>query len=286
MGVLENAPGPSPWYLRRGNPLVPRFKWEAAGESGQTAGAMVLAGHDGAVLILDFHNYVVLLDSDTLLVWHQRGVETGPTAPVVLRIFRLSELRPLEEDLETLCGSMRHAEAPFASSVLPLCEFPIPTDVAGAQRVLTFLEQLHRLSELLILCHSSGVEESPPGERSNLALLIARPSDGTYQLFPQDWFNFAKLDYTFQGVTRVARDARTGRIHGEGVRIAPFVLDDTLRHTLSARRLKVEHAVDALGRWLQRRGRLVCDWMVRGSRAAAALRPWTWRRRSRHDGRM
>ena len=64
MGVLENAPGPSPWYLRRGNPppLVPGFKWEAAGETGQTAGAMVLAGPDGAVLILDFHNYVVLLD--------------------------------------------------------------------------------------------------------------------------------------------------------------------------------------------------------------------------------
>src|ERR671911_2641987 len=66
MGVLENALGPSPWYLRRGNPLVPGFKWEAAGESGQTAGAMVLAGRDGAVLILDFHNYVVLLDADTL----------------------------------------------------------------------------------------------------------------------------------------------------------------------------------------------------------------------------
>jgi hypothetical protein len=259
MSVLENAQGPSPWYLRRGNPppLVPGFKWKAAGESGQTAGATVLAGPDGAVLILDFHNYVLLLDPGTLLVWHQPSVETGSTAPVVLRIFRLLELRPLEGDLETLCGSMRRAGVPFASSVPPLCEFLIPTDVAGPQRDLTFPEQLHTLSELLILCHSSGVEESPTGERSNLALLIARPSDGTYQLFPQDWFNFAKLDYTFQGVTHVARDARTGRIHGKGVRIEPFVLDRTLRRTLSARRLAVEDAADAVGRWLKRRGRRV-----------------------------
>jgi hypothetical protein len=277
MGVLENAPGPSPWYLRRGNPppLVPGFKWEAAGETGQTAGAMVLAGPDGAVLILDFHNYVVLLDPGTLLVWHQPSVETGPTAPVVLRIFRLLELRPLEGDLETLCGSMRRGGVPFTSSVAPLCEFFIPTDVAGPQRDLTFPEQLRTLSELLILCHSSGVEESPTGDRSNLALLIARPSAGTYQLFPQDWFNYAKLDYTFQGVTRIARDAHTGRIHGEGVRIEPFVLDDTLRNTLSAPRLAVEHAADAVGRWLRLRGRRVCNRIVEASRRAAAFRPWT-----------
>jgi hypothetical protein len=39
-------------------------------------------------------------DPDTLLVWHQRSVPTGPTAPVCLRGFRLSDLEPLEGDLE------------------------------------------------------------------------------------------------------------------------------------------------------------------------------------------
>jgi len=82
------------------------------------------------------------------------------------------------------------------------------------------------------LCHSSAVEESPPVDRSNLALLVAHPREGTYELFPQDWFNSARLDYGYQGVTRVARDPRTGRIHGEGTRISPFVLDDTLQNRL------------------------------------------------------
>jgi hypothetical protein len=83
----------------------------------------------------------------------------------------------------------------------------------------------------VILCHSSGVEHSPVADSSNLALLVARPADGSYEHFPQDWFNHGGLDYTYQGVTRVARDPATGRIHGEGVRIDTFVLDDTLRNT-------------------------------------------------------
>ena len=83
----------------------------------------------------------------------------------------------------------------------------------------------------MILCHSSAVEATPTSELNNLALLVARLSAGTYELFPQDWFNSANLD-GYQWVTRVARDPQTGRIHGDGIRISPFVLDDTLRNAL------------------------------------------------------
>ena len=108
-----------------------RFTWGAAGESSQTAGATVLSGREGPVLILDFHNYVMLIDPDTLLVWHQRHVEPGPSARVVLRIFPVADLRRLEGELEELCGSMRRSGAPFISFSSPLCEFPVPTSDAG-----------------------------------------------------------------------------------------------------------------------------------------------------------
>ena len=192
---------------------------------------MVLSSARGKLLILDFHNYVLPLDPDTLLVWHQCSVPTGPTAPVCLRVFRLPDLRPLEGDLEDLGATMRRAETPFAALGGPSCAHDIPTTVAGQRITQRFPEPLSRCQELLILCHSSGVEDSPAADRSNLALLVARPGDGSYELFPQDWFNHAGLDYTYQGVTRVARDPATGRILGDGVRIDPFVLDDTLRNT-------------------------------------------------------
>ena len=231
MTALENAPGPSPWYLRRPGARIPGFEWIDAGQSSHTAGLIVLSSAHGNLLILDFQNYVVPLDPDTLLVWHQRPVPTGPTAPVCLRVFRIAELPPIEGDLEELGASMRRANASFAASTDPLCECDIPTTVVSQRITQRFPEPLSRCQELLILCHSSGVDDSSVADRSNLALLVAHPSDGRYQLFPQDWFNHAGLDYSYQGVTRVARDPATGRIHGEGVRIDPFVLDDTLRNT-------------------------------------------------------
>ena len=225
--VLANAPGPSPYY-RGGGPQIPGFTWSAG--AGETTGAAILSSGDGAVLVLDFYNYALLAGPDALLVWHLAPVDSGPTAPVVLRLFALSNLEPLKGDLGTLCASMRQAKLPLVSASGPLCEFPMPTTVASECEKVTFPEQVAHLEELLILCHSSAVEESPPAKRSNLALLVARPRDGTYNLVPQDWFNFAKLDYSYQGVKRVARNPATGEVHGDGVRIEPFVLDPTLRN--------------------------------------------------------
>jgi len=232
VNTLENAPGPSPWYFRDRDPFVSQFEWVPAGDSSKTAGVVILSGRNGAVLLLDFHNYLISLDTDTLLVWHQEHVESGPTNPVVLRIFRISEFRPLEGTAENLCSAMRSAKSSYKSSCPPLYECRIPTHVSIEQQELTFPQPLRHIDELLILCHSSAVAESPDWRSNNLALLIARPSANNFQLLPQDWFNSASFDFMYQWVTRVARDPRTGRIHGEGVRINSFVLDETLRNIL------------------------------------------------------
>ena len=228
---LGQAPGPSPWYLRWTPPAVHGFSWIDGAASKQAVGAFVLSGSAGSVLILDFHNYVLPLDRDTLLVWHQRAGESGLTPPVVLRVFFLPDLLPLQGALEDLCASMRNAQSPFRSASPPVCEFPLPTTVAGVRQPLTFPDQLRQVPELLILCASSGAEPRVTGDRNNLGLLVASPRDGWFQIHPQDWFNRGGFDYSYEWVTRVARDPRTGRIHGEGIRIQPFVLDETLRKT-------------------------------------------------------
>lgn len=230
--LLARAPGPTPWYLQSA-PAVPGFAWARAGESGDTAGAVVLRTHGEVVLVLDFHNYVLLIEPDTLLVWHQPYDESSvATLPVVLRTFALGGLRPMTGDLAELCREMRRSKAPFASSDPPAWQVSVSTTVAGRRQDLSLPEPLRSVAELLILCHSSAVKTGPPPDRSNLALMVISPRDGWYELFPQDWFNSAGLDYGYQWVTRVARDPRTGRIHGEGIRIDPFVLDETLRHVL------------------------------------------------------
>ena len=73
------------------------------------------------------------------------------------------------------------------------------------------------------------MEPNPSWERADLALMVACPRECTVQLYGQDWFNGGGLDYGYQWVTRVARDPKTGKVRGEGIRISPFVLDTSLR---------------------------------------------------------
>ena len=73
------------------------------------------------------------------------------------------------------------------------------------------------------------IEPGPKSGRGNLALMHLNPVQGTLQLYPQDWFNDAPIDFGYQWVTRVARDPKTGRIHGDGIRIDPFTLDMSMR---------------------------------------------------------
>ena len=80
-----------------------------------------------------------------------------------------------------------------------------------------------------MLTHSTAAgEQSNYHDAMSLRLWIVRPRDGTIDVVPQDWFNHGDYDFGYQWVTRVAREPG-GRIVGEGIRIGPFVLNESGR---------------------------------------------------------
>lgn len=101
--LLDTVPGPSPWYLRKLGPAARGYKWVAAAEGGVNSGITLLRGQSGTVMVIDFYNYVSALSASSLLIWHQRHVEGGTTAPVVLRGYGLEQLLPLKSATEELC---------------------------------------------------------------------------------------------------------------------------------------------------------------------------------------
>ena len=110
-----------------------------------------------------------------------------------------------------------------------LFECSLPTVIIDEQIEVSFAEQLKQSQEFLILCSSSAILPGPQSGHGNLALMVANPVQGSIRLYPQDSFNDGQEDLGYQWVTRVAREPRTGRIWGDGIRINPFILDDTLR---------------------------------------------------------
>jgi hypothetical protein len=227
--LFEGVPGPSPWYLPIGGEVLPGFRWHSPGDRARSSGKTLLVGSEGPVAVLGFYNYVVRLNDATLLLWRQPEVNAGPTAPVVLTLLKPHTLSVLTGDLDALFERMDERGEPLLVAGQPSSRCLIPTSGPGPNATIRFPSEMRQLTELLILCRSSIANETPSWQRFDLALLVAHPSRSSVHIYPQDWFNDGTHDYGYQWVTRVARNVKTGHVHGEGIRISPFVLDDSLR---------------------------------------------------------
>jgi hypothetical protein len=237
--LFDGIPGPTPWYVRPGTTTVEGFAWQQkqglawnhAKEPFQMRGKTLLVGATGTVAVFDFCNWIMQLDDSTLLAWNQ-----GKAPSVRLVVFRPSLLPPFETDLENIERKMAASGSLMELAGQPLASCALSTATIEQDVVAEFPQELRHLEEVLILCHSPAIQ-GVPGMKADLALLIAKPSQGVFRLYPQDWFNAADLDFGYQWVTRVARNPRTGRIHGEGIRIAPFELDESLRRLVDGCRV-------------------------------------------------
>ena len=149
--TLEAAPGPSPWYLRNEENILPGYSWRSAGDGAASSGKTLLVGQSGPVAVLNFYNYVMPLDTQTLLVWHQRHVESGPTAPVLLTILRPSLLPPLSNDLELTYQRMNEQQTSFHIAGETTSQSSIPTSVSLDQGNVAFPPEVKQIEELLIL---------------------------------------------------------------------------------------------------------------------------------------
>jgi hypothetical protein len=227
---FNGVPGPTPWYPTPGDLAVEGFHWE------RSSGRTLLVGNAGVVAVLNYYNYVMRLDSSTLLIWNQRNETDYQGAPPVhLVVIQPGLLPPFGDNLKGAVSQMQRADTVrLALTDPPSVSMYFNTGVIGENLSAVFPSELQAIEELLILCNSSAISARDDGINANLALLVAKPNQSSYQLFPQDWFNSSDSDFGFQWVTRVARDPQTGRVRGEGFRIDPFELDDTLRKVARA----------------------------------------------------
>jgi hypothetical protein len=232
--LFDWVPGPSPWYFSSDTPATKGFRWQRAGDKSPAAGKTLLIGNRGPVAVLNVYNYAMILDESTILIWHQsrNSNDASPTPPVRVFVIEPNRLSPFGEDLSTLYERMYVQKEQLALGGSPLALMSLSTTNIEDETSIKFAAQLESLDELLILCQSSGIRSEPAWDLGNLALLVANPKQSKYRLYPQDWFNAGGLDYGYQWVTRVVRNNQTGQIHGQGIRINPFILDDSLRGIL------------------------------------------------------
>jgi hypothetical protein len=231
--ILRATPGPSPWYLCGRGPIIKTefgaTSWESAGDGPITSGKTVLKGGRQNLAILDFQYWVSSFDKKLILAWHQpyEAEKWRQTNPLTIHVFDPNLFSPFDL-VEKTCQSMKAEKQTIFHQGGEVLSFEIPTNVANEVRSLSFPEPISKIEELLIPCHSSGISYEK-GNCQNFGLLIARPSQGNFEIIPQDWFNTGNLDFGYQWVTQFARHPQTERVIGGGIRISNFLLSSNLR---------------------------------------------------------
>jgi len=229
--ALTKVPGPSPWYLYKMGPKI-RTKygitsWKYAGRSENKCGKFILKAGNNNLAVFNFYNYVCHLKDSLLLVWNQPRTDKGTTNPIILKIFDCNKFIPID-NLENIYPEMKEKEILIYHKNGVQDKFEIPTTNIDKSLKLYIPDSLREMDEILILAHSSALA-GWTWDRNNLCLLSLKPKTGTCDFYPQDWFNNGGYDYGYEWVTHVAREPKSQKICGAGVRIKSFILDRTNR---------------------------------------------------------
>lgn len=228
--IIDAATGPSPWDLRANGPkFMTKYgitHWEDAGKKEPKVGKVILKAGDENLAIFDFHHYVIHLKDSLFLVWNQKTSKQGPSKPVNFLVFDCNLLEPIE-NIEKACKEMVEQKMGIYHIGGLVSQVDLPTTNIDSFE-MKFPEYFDNIDELLVLIHSSALGDFS-WEQDNLCIVSITPRNGICVFYPQDWFNTGKYDYGYQWVPKVARDPKTRKIIGQGIRIRDFVLDDTNR---------------------------------------------------------
>lgn len=231
--VLRQAAGPAPWYIRAFPPNFEGFAWEDSCEV-TDIGAMMLRKLDGSIVaIVGMYCYVLAANQDCFLIWYQ-GYDSEARNHRKQITFEFGSVRELQvlSDVPIALNRIKEKDEYLVLDDRTTSKFLFSTDLDPGTNRVDFPIWLKFTDELLLWGHcTSGTFKPQIGTNNNLCLVILRPKAGTAEIIPQDWFNNSEtLDFGYQWVTRVARDPGSQRVYGEGIRLASFVLDDSLRN--------------------------------------------------------
>jgi hypothetical protein len=229
--VLRTAPGPAPWYPRVYSQGISAVSWKEPTDIDPGAGAMLLARSDsGVIAIVGMYSYALEIDENRLVVWYQRFDRQSEdhSKTIDFHFLDINNLKVIENVPNTL-REMK-AKGKYLVTTPGSSPFSVPTDLEPGKHKFEYSPEFVQVQELLIWGHSTAKQFRTQSKNTpSLCLFILKPLVETLEIIPQDWFNHSRLDFGYQWVTRVAREPKSGKIYGGGIRISHFVLDDSLQ---------------------------------------------------------
>jgi hypothetical protein len=232
--TLDSAPYLFPWYVSPHNPQLFRngieLEWTYREKIGdEYVGVITLDDSKNAFGIFRIYNYVFPSnDRSAICVWSKKQTDNKAAKALRLELYRLNDLTEIVDLNDRILSINSADDREYFFEVPPCSSVEIWLDRSDGPSAITFPVEFKSLDDFIAVVEIDNLYQDPAYHGT--ALLEIMPNQGLVQLHPQDWFNQDnEMDFGYQWITRAARDTKTGRIVGEGIRIGRFELDDSDR---------------------------------------------------------
>jgi hypothetical protein len=231
---LRSAPYLFPWYVSPHEPQLFRngieLEWNYVEKiDDEYVGVITLNDSKNAYGIFRIYNCIFPSNDGTqICVWSKKRVDQVAANSFRIDLYRLNDLAEIP-DLDNRILSINSAdEIEYYFDGRPTSSVDVVLDRSDVPFTVTFSDEFKVFDDFIAVVEIENLYDNQSFHGT--ALLEIMPYRGFAQLHPQDWFNQdGQMDFGYQWITRAARNAATGRIVGDGIRIGRFELDESDR---------------------------------------------------------
>ncbi len=225
LSVLEKCSAEGPMRPgRRSRPRLMLKESELTWDSSQRE-VTLLRGSDGAILLVMHYSCSFLHITDSLAaIWADKVDRPGIIACTFINTEFLTPLS--NPDMHS--QSVRERSSLWRHNAGYVMKCVVDTSRAPGDHDIECIGVIDWTGAIAI--HYSSTNAAMYGD---LCLSLVWPRRGTMRVASQDWWNQGSFKKSYEFVSRMVWDAKTGRVIGEGSRIRAFVLDQSLTRVAS-----------------------------------------------------
>jgi hypothetical protein len=239
--LMDEAPYLAPWYFAKDKPRLSKnnnqLKWRKIDKVGEknVSVTVLTDDKDSCYGIVDMYSYLLpARDGKSFLMWCRTLDKVFGLQPINIFYYEVDNLKAFDDtDKEIL--KMKERKQPFHFSIEPTAKVKFEFNPTEDAMKIDFPDEFKKFGEFIFITELQNLYNNPDTGNywHNTVFLCIKSDTGWIFSYPQDWFNKSDCDFGYQWITRAVRNPITKAIHGQGIRLSDFILDETNRNSLN-----------------------------------------------------
>jgi hypothetical protein len=229
--TFDKAPFLSPWYFSEDKPRLikggQKMKWKFIDKiKDEYVGVIALIDNSNDIFgFLNTYNYIhAAKDASKFLIWN-RATKIDTLNPcVTMHLYDTTTITKLGNSDDTILEYFKTKKL-FHFSNAPIATVKYFIEPEVKENRFSFPNEFKIFDPFLVVAEYEGLYNGSR-ELGGTLILEFLPKRDIINCYKQDWFNKGKTDFGYEWITRAIR-YNDGLIHGQGIRISEFILDET-----------------------------------------------------------